>query len=84
MMPWDVPGGIVGCYMSYGGGDRAIKLENGTEKTKHQKDGDGKRTARELDWMMSSLFTLRYPLPTPPPPGKSERGDSLLNREQGF
>ena len=60
--------------------------ENGTEKAKHQKDGDGKRTARELDWMMSLLFTLRYPLPTPPPPGKSEGGggDSLLNREQGF
>jgi len=69
--------------MRYGSGDRAIK-RMGQKKTKHQKDGDGKRTARELDWIMSLLFALCFPLPTPPPPGKSQGEDSLLNRELGF
>ena len=64
MMPWDVPGGIVGCYMRYGSGDRAIK-RMGQKKQSIKKMG----TEKELQgsWTGSclcfSLCVTLYKLP---------------------
>lgn len=48
MIPWDVPGGIVGCYMRYGSGDRAIKRmglkKQNTKKMGTEKERQGSRT----------------------------------------
>ena len=48
MMPWDVPGGIVGCYMRYGSGDPAIKRmglkKQNTKKMGTEKERQGSRT----------------------------------------
>lgn len=48
MMPWDVPGGIVGCYMRYGSGDGAIKRmglkKQNTKKMGTEKERQGSRT----------------------------------------
>ena len=42
MIPWDVPGGIVGCYMPYGSGDRTIKRMG-------QKKQNNKKMAKEKE-----------------------------------
>lgn len=64
MMPWDVPGGIVGCYMRYGSGDPAIKRmglkKQNTKKMGTEKERQGSRTRSCLCF---SLCVTLYPLP---------------------
>lgn len=58
MMPWDVPGGIVGCYMRYGSGDPAIKRmglkKQNTKKMGTEKKGKG----AGLDHVFAFHFVL--------------------------